>query len=316
MSDEQEHIDVVLEEPKNADPEAPNVEIEEETPEVSAKEEKKAEVPPEKGIEELKKNLEREKRRAEDAERRAYEAHQKAKAADENTAEAQYQLVVNAIETVKERSEALKTAYAESMSVGDYTKAAEIQNAMAVNANQMEKLKDGKKAMQQAMKDAEAQPVQQVSPSRGSIADQWADSLESNSPRSADWIRNSKDIIRSDKDVRKAMRAHEDAVEDGLRPETDEYFEFIEMRLGKQKQAPVEQHVESASESPMSVASAPTQKRSTQPPPAPVSRGNSPRPNTMRLTKEEAETARSMGFTPEEYAKNKALLIKEGRYGH
>lgn len=315
MSDEQEHIEVTLEEPKTADPEAPIVEIEEETPEVSAKEEKKAEIPPEKGIEELKKNLEREKRRAEEAERRAFEANQKAKVADENTAEAQYQLVVNAIETVKERSEALKTAYAESMSVGDYAKAAEIQNAMAINATQLEKLKDGKKAMKQAIKDAEAQPVQQVQPSRGHIADQWADSLESSSPRSAEWIRNSKDIIRSDKDVRKAMRAHEDAVDDGLRPETDEYFEFIESRLGKNRQQ--QSHSEEvATESPMSAAAAPAQRRSTQPPPAPVSRGNSPRPNTMRLSKDEAEHARSMGYSPEEYAKNKALLIKEGRYGH
>jgi phage I-like protein len=36
----------------------------------------------------------------------------------------------------------------------------------------------------------------------------------------------------------------------------------------------------------------------------------------MRLTAAEADTARSLGMTPEEYAKNKALLQKEGRYGH
>jgi phage I-like protein len=36
----------------------------------------------------------------------------------------------------------------------------------------------------------------------------------------------------------------------------------------------------------------------------------------MRLTRSEIDTARDLGMTPEEYAKNKSLLIKEKRYGN
>ena len=91
-----------------------------------------------------------------------------------------------------------------------------------------------------------------------------------------------------------------------------EYFKYIEGRLGIKKDNH-ESDADESVESPMSSAAAP--KRVVQPPPAPVSRGTS-RSNVMRLSAKEAETAKDLGYSPEEYAKNKALLIKEGRYGH
>ena len=108
------------------------------------------------------------------------------------------------------------------------------------------------------------------------------------------------------------FRAHEDAMDDGIAPDSDEYFQYIEQRLGIRRNMD-EQDTRTSAESPMSSAAAP--KRAVQPSPAPVSRGSS-RPNVMRLTAAEAETASALGMTPEEYAKNKNLLQKEGRYGH
>ena len=132
---------------------------------------------------------------------------------------------------------------------------------------------------------------------------------QSVSPRSAAWIREAKDHLKDDRSVRKMFRAHEDAVEDGITPDTDEYFAFIEGRLGINRQQ--QQEVES----PMSSAAAPTPRRSSPPPAAPVSRQSTPS-NVMRLTRSEIDTARDLGMTPEEYAKNKSLLIKEKRYGN
>lgn len=303
MSDEENEVEVVLEEPNKGDDEAPKVEISDDPP---VKAEKKREIAPEEGINELKKSLEREKKAREDAEKRAKEAYVQAQKANVDKHDSDYQLIVNAIETVKERNEALKTAYADAMSAGDYNRAAEVQNAMTTNAHQLEKLKDGKKAMKKQMKDAEnAIPSHHVSPPSADIVDQLASNV---TPRSAEWLRGSRDFIKSERDVRKMYRAHEDAVDDGIQPDTDEYFQFIESRMGINRQ--------DAIESPMSEASAPAQKRSVSPPAAPVSRGSGNRPNVMRLTRAEADTARDLGMTPEEYAKNKAMLIKENRYGH
>jgi len=50
---------------------------------------------------------------------------------------------------------------------------------------------------------------------------------------------------------------------------------------------------------------------------APVSRagngGNGSRPNVVKLTPAEVEMAGAMGMTPEEYARNKVALKKEGK---
>jgi len=306
MSDEENGIEVVLEEPKKADDDTPEVEIVAEAPEKPSKKAEKHEVTPDEGISELKKSLEREKQARAEAERRAIAAQKQAAEAQENTAEAQYQLVSNALETVKERAEALKAAYAESMQVGDYAKAAEIQNAMTVNATQLEKLKDGKKAMKRQLKDAESAPV--APQPQGDIVEQIAANV---TERSAAWLRESKEYLKSERDVRKMYRAHEDAIDDGIVPDTDEYFEFIENRLGMRKKVDRAEDVES----PLSAAAAPAPRKAPQPPPAPVSRSTQ-RPNVMRLTAAEADMASSLGMTPEEYAKNKALAMKEGRYGH
>ena len=306
MSDEDNGIEVVLEEPKKADDDTPEVEIISEASEKTPKKAEKHEITPDEGISELKKSLEREKQARLEAEKRAIAAQKQIVEEKENTAEAQYQLVSNALETVKERAETLKAAYAESMQVGDYAKAAEIQNAMAVNAHQMEKLKDGKKAMKKQLKDAENAPA--APQPKGDLVDQLAENV---SDKSAAWLRESREYLKSERNVRKMFRAHEDAIDDGIAPDTDEYFEFIENRLGMRKRVDRAEEVES----PLSAASAPAPKKTPQPPPAPVSRSTQ-RPNVMRLTAAEADMASSLGMSPEEYAKNKALAMKEGRYGH
>ena len=218
-----------------------------------------------------------------------------------------YQLVVNAIETVKGRKEQLKSAYADAMNVQDFARAAELQSAINLNDQQLSELKRGKKAMKEQKEAAEKEPVRPVP--QGDLVDQIAATV---SPRSAAWLKESREHLRSERDVRKMFRAHEDAVDDGITPDSDEYFQFIEQRLGIRRNAD-EGSSKTSAESPLSSASAP--RRAPQPPPAPVSRSTQ-RPNVMRLTAAEADTARSLGMTPEEYAKNKALLQKEGRYGH
>jgi hypothetical protein len=306
MSDKEDGIEVVLEEPKKADDDTPEVEIVAEAPEKTFKKEEKHEITPDEGISELKKSLEREKQARAEAERRALAAQRHAAEAKENTAEAQYQLVSNALETVKERAENLKAALAESMQLNDYAKAAEIQNAMAVNAHQMEKLKDGKNAMQKQLKEAENAAA--VPQHNGDRIEQMAEQV---SPRSASWLRANKDVLNNQRMIEKMGLAHRGTEIDGIIPDTDEYFEFIENRLGMRKKVDRSEEVEN----PLSAAAAPAPKKGPQPPPAPVSRSTQ-RPNVMRLTAAEADMASSLGMSPEEYAKNKALAMKEGRYGH
>lgn len=307
MSDDQDHIDVVLEEPKNDKKDEPEVEIVDETLEKSETSNKGQIIEPEEGIQELKKRLEAEQYARHEAERRARDAAHYAERANSEVKDANYQLVVNAIETLKGRSNALKAAHREAMSVGDYDKLAEIQEALSVNASQLSELKRGKKAMKESMKQAEEaakrQPIQQME----RPADFVEDLASRVSPRSASWLRANKASLQDSSKIGRMGRAHQDAIEDGIAPDSDEYFAFIEARLGIRRNQ--------AEDSAMSEAAAPAPRRSPQPPPAPVSRGNT-RPNVVRLTKEQAEAARMFGMTDAEYAKHYSALQKEGKIAH
>lgn len=286
MSDEPEHVEVDMAAP---DP----VEIVE--PEIV----KTVEVDPASGIEELKRKLSNEKLARQDAERRAQQANAQVQKAYVEVEDTNYQLVRNAIDTVRGRSEILRGAYAEAMSVGDYTKAAEVQEAMSTNAVQLSELERGRVAMENR-----AQQVKAVPAPVGDHIERLASAV---SPTSAAWLRENREHIADERAVKRMFRAHEDAVEDGFEPDSREYFDFIEQRLGVRR-APAPEPV---AENPLSSAAAP--RRSPSPPAAPVSRGNATRPTVVRLSREEADLAASWGYTPEQYAANKTALQKEGR---
>lgn len=310
MDDIEEHKDVVLEDAKSEIDTAKDDEIKVEVAdekiekaEKTTKKKEKDEIPPEDGINELKRKLDSEMRARQEAERRAYESADQAQKASFEAKDSNYQLVVNAIETVRGRSEALKKAYADAMHVGDFEKAASIQEALAVNAGQLSELKRGKKAMKEQLKEAEnAAKIRPVAPPRGDIIDQLAASV---SPKSASWLNSQRENIRNERDVRKMFRAHEDAIDDGIEPDTDEYFSFIEQRMG----------IRSQEESSLSEAAAPSPRRSAPPPSAPVSRGGQ-RPNVVRLTRDQVEMAKMMGMSETDYAKNMVALQREGKIGH
>jgi hypothetical protein len=292
MTDDQDTVEVVLEEVEKKAKDEPEIEV---VDEKAPPEPPKAEITPDEGIQELKKKLDMAEQARKDAERRAHEAQAKAQRADGEVKDANYNMIVNAIETVKGRGAALKTAYAEAMNVGDFSKAAEIQEAMAMNANQLADLKKGEKAIKEQLDE----PA--VEPPKGNMVDQIISQV---SPKSAAWLNSNRDLVHDDRSVRKMFRAHEDAIDEGIEPDTEDYFRFVEGRLGKAK----------PQESPLSEAAAP--KKSTQPPPAPVSRAPSPRQGVVRLTREQADTARMLGMTEQEYAKNMLALQKEGKLGN
>lgn len=303
MSDEQEHIEVELEDPKKDD--ELKVEVKDD-PKPEKKEAKSEEIAPEEGIQELKKRLEYEKQARIDAERRAQQANSQINKAYQEVKDTNYQLVTNAIETVKSRAEMLKNAYRESMSVSDFDKAADIQQAMIENDRQLSDLKRGEKALKEQMEESEAQRAKPVVAPAVDPVEQMAQAV---SPVSARWLRDNRDTLQDERNIRKMFRAHEDAMDDGIAPDTPEYFEFIEERIGIRKVA------EEAPE-PLSAASAPTPRKSVSPPAAPVSRGNGTRPGVVRLTREQAETAKMMGMSEKEYATAMLALREEGKLAH
>ena len=274
-------------------------------PEVVVQEEpkskKKEEIEPNDGIEELSRRLEAEKQARLEAERRAREAAELAVRAKNEAEDTNLHFVTNVIETVKRENEILKANYRDAMTVGDYDKAAEIQLSMSENASRLLQLENGKAAMESRPK--EKQPQYQP-------ADPVDNLISQVSPASASWLDKNRDNLRNQKTIDRMFRAHADAVDDGIIPDTREYFDYIEGRLGFNNR-----DVDRSNEPAMSAAAAPTQRRSS-PAAAPVSRtggGPGSRPNVVTLTQAEAEAARASGLTEKEYYLNKIALQKAGR---
>ena len=299
MSETEKEIEIDFDAVEKAAKE-PEIKIEE------AKEEAPAEISPEDGIETLKKRFEEERLARIEAEKRAEAAARAAHEARGQVDEGNLQLVTSAIDTLKRETDILKANLRAAMATGDYSAAADAQEAMADAKAKLLQLENGRAALQEQAKNPRMHP-QQI-PAYDPV-ETLASQL---SPRSAAWVRAHPEFARNERLTQKMVAAHNLVTADGVQPDTDEYFETVERILGVQ--APTASTA--AAEAPMSAAAAPAQRRSS-PAAAPVSRSGTGTgggsPNVVRLSADEREMAKMMGMTAEEYARNKLALIKDGK---
>jgi hypothetical protein len=297
-TDEQMSLDMGDSENKVEDA-AIEVVVEPEAPAVEAAPAQKEEDDVQSQLKLLQQKLEDERRARKEAEMRARDAAEQANKAYNEVEDTNLQLVVNAIDTVRRENDILKSHYKEAMSVGDYDRAAEIQESMGANSAKLLQLENGKAAM-------EAKPRQQPVTYNADPVEEFASRV---SPRSAEWIRKNPQFVTDPRLQQKMIAAHNLAVADGYRPDSDEYFGFVEETLKIRRQPYVEQQEQA--ESPLSSASRPAPRPA--PPAAPVNRSSSPRANTVRLSSAEAEAAKMFGMSEQEYAKHKLALKREGK---
>lgn len=301
MSDKDNEIEVVLDE-------VPEIEKKEEVEIVAepvAKDEKKR-PDADDGIEELRRRLEQERLARLEAEKRAFQATEQVQRAAIEVEDTQYHLVKSAFDTVKRDQELLRANLREAMQIGDYDKAAEINESMSMNSIKLSQLEQGLVEMQSRARAAQETPRQPAQRPQ-SAEDAVNDLINRVTPLSARWLQDNKSHIRDERALRIVARAHEDAIDMGIIPESNEYFELVEARLG------IKRGSNDAEDGALSAASAPTQRRSA-PPAAPVSRGGAgTRPGVIRLTKEQAEAAKISGLTPQEYYQQ---LVKERNRTH
>lgn len=256
-------------------------------------------VTPEQGIEELRAQLDAERKGRQDAETRAAHAAQQATAAKTETDDTNLKLLTNAIATVKNNQVILKQNYAAAMAANKFDDVAEINLQMAATVHDLKRMEIGEKTYRERAKQPPSRPATDP-------VEAYAIQLP---PRSAAWVRSHPDYARDPKLNRKMIRAHEDAIDEGIAAETDEYFRAVEDKLGL-----FGAKHEIIVPDPMKEAAQVTQRRSS-PPAAPVSRGtlNGSKPNTVRLSADEREMARMMDMSDQDYAKSKLALIKDGK---
>jgi hypothetical protein len=249
-------------------------------------------------ITELKRQLAEEKAGRVQAEQKLHQANREVHRSRGEVDETNLQLVVNAIDTVNRDIELLSQAHTYALQSGDFDRATKIQREMSANEAKLLQLNNGKEAMENAPR----QPEPQMPP-----ADPVEDFASRLSPRSADWVRKHPEFVRDARLNAKMIAAHNLAVADGIPTDTDDYFAAIEETL-KVTPKPAQNDTDDQ------FAAKAVRRRDAAPAAAPANRGDQSRSsNVVRLSAAEREMAEMMGMKPEDYAKNKVALKKEGK---
>jgi hypothetical protein len=224
MSGDEEQIEFKLDDAppiEGAKENDPEIEIVDDPAEVEAKAPEKD---VDKALKKLNKKLEEERKARMDAEAMARQATEHARMAQNEASDSNMHLVSGAIESVRRDQEILKANLRDSMAIGDFDKAAELQEQMTANITNLRQLERGFEEMKQQPR---MQP--QTAPQGVLTVDTLIDRV---TPRSAEWLKKNRDALPDARSIRVMARAHEDAVDYGIAPESDAYFQFVENRLG------------------------------------------------------------------------------------
>jgi len=296
--------------------------IKETEPTIRVKEDKsQAQDERERALHDLKKQYEHQKRVAEaerDARRQAeYYAQQQAQEvgyARNEVQDSNLKIILNAIDATEQAAANAEFEYAQAMAAGNYTVAAKAQRAIAQAESHLLQLQNGRQRLEETLQQTTegavyAPPVPSFEPDiPQDPIEMYAERL---APRSAEWLRAHPEAVEK---IGKLTRAHQDAIEDGIVPESDDYFNFIESRLGYDSAPRSEpRRSEPAPVNRRSLASAPVSSAAS------VSSRSSGNGNTMVLSSDEVEMAvlaepeLSRDKAIESYARNKAYLIKNGK---
>jgi hypothetical protein len=255
--------------------------------------------PLEDSIEELKSKLKDTKQKYNEEKKARQEAESVAYKASAEVEENQIHLVSGALETLRREQEMLKHTMKEVMAVGDFDRAVELQESFQSNINKITRLEDGLAEMKNTPRREAPAPARDI-----------VDTLmQQVTPRSAKWLDQNREHLQDQRQLRIMERAHGDALDNQIIPESDDYFRFIENRLGigKTKEAPRQLRYDDDDEPIMSGASNATHRRQSAPAAAPVSRssgGPTGNPRVIRLTADQAEAARISGISPKQYWDN------------
>lgn len=207
---------------------------------------------------------------------------------------AEMMAINNAIaNTDHERNDA-KAAYKTAMEAGDYDAAAEAQAKLSEVAVKAQRIKEGKAELERRAEAAKTQadPIEQY--------------VAQLSPQSASWIRRHPETVSDPGKRDKLQRAHYRALRSGIRVDSPEYFQHMDVEMGyTQRQADADE-----------IDDDPPQQRQAAAPAAPVSRGGAAqaplaRPNVVRLTAAQREIAAACGMTDAEYAKQLLAIQRE-----
>lgn len=213
--------------------------------------------------------------------------------------------VLGSLEAATAERDSAKAAFKAAMAAGDFDRAGEEQERLTKAVYRVEDLERKKSTIDvpERQKPAEGRVT---APERPTV-DPVEGYLSQFSPRTQSYLRQRPDLITSPKLNKKAGWLHDEAVEKGLKPDTDEYFAFLDDELGYSAPSPQAKATETH------VVAPPVKKPSSAIASAPPSRRNiTPMGDgkvRVNLTESQKRAARIAGVSEKAYAEQ--LVIAE-----
>ena len=222
----------------------------------------------------LKKQLEDMRRASEaqiaEANRRAEEyqrqAQQREQGLSQRAQDAEYDAILNAIGAAESEAEAAQRDIALASEAGDHKAVAEANRKLARAESRLAQLEDGKSQIeyQKAVQAQRAkEPPRAAPPPKEQTPEEFIDQMPNLLPSQRDWLRQHTELITNVNKNLRLQGAHAEAIDDGLRPGSQKYFDHLEMRLGYKK--PAEEEEEDPEEVERTMTSAPPSRQATSP---------------------------------------------------
>lgn len=220
--------------------------------------------------------------------------------------ESQISMVSASLETVQRDAENAQADYVRAAQAGDYEGMAKAQRIMSKAEVRIAQLEGAKLELQQYQAGRRQISEGRVTAQPSSDPVETAITQGRLSPASADWVRRHPEYVTDPDKYRKLQAAHNVAVLNDIQGDTPEYFAAVESALGITKSASPTPTPAPATTQPSPVGrvaapasrSAPTVKPQGQ-------------QQTVTLTAEERDIAKSMGMTAQEYAREKLAIARE-----
>lgn len=272
-----------------------------------------------------------ERRARGDAERRAQQAAEESKRYKETAEDHQLTIVTSGIEAAQQQQEAAQAEWAAAMEAGEFVKAAAASGKISTAAAQIVQLQSDKVLLERVAKTGGAVEEPRQAATQAPSFEQYVGAF---TPKSQAWLRMHPDCVPPQFGGNPTrhylmMAGHSEATSKNIAPESPEYFQMIEDKLGEHRAAaetaPSITSV-AADTTPAVVDPKTAPRQRAAPVAAPVSR-DPPGPAGQRmtrsvtLTRDQQEAAR-ISFPDKPlreaysiYAKNLLELEAEGRMG-
>lgn len=287
------------------------------------------------------KKIDEERRRADDAEVRARRDRDDASRARQDAQTARTErnddrkiALTNAVTTQTALLDGFETEYASAMEAGDFKKAAAAQRKMAVAAAELKQIEAGVSSIDDEPASDRGAKKTEGRVERTQSDDPFEKYVTQFSSKAEAWLRKHPEAVTDKSKNSRVLSAHHKAEADGVKIDSDEYFQRLDEEMGYSDRAADAVRRDNPTDDP-------PERRTTSMRSAPVSRGNGTggSSNTVSLTSGEVEAAnsgsivwnvgqvdhRGVRLTDKdprvgepignyEYARRKKAMGKEGRY--